>query len=266
MDWLRYYNADFEPEHRVAFYGLDLYSLHRSIGQVLEYLREVDPETAKIAAHRYGCLTPWQSDPAAYGQAALNGTYKSCELQVGRILNELRKKQREYTPQDGGRYFDALQNAKLVVNAEEYYRVMYYGSRASWNLRDGHMFSTLNSLLDFHGNHSKAIVWRTTLTLETQTPRKCHIGGKSILGSFAATSLVINVIPSVSERIRARLLPHRNGTDRWKRRKSCRRCFEVMNDSFTSPDVPNSCFPCDSPGQQTCGINFWSPDCSARLV
>ncbi len=159
VDWLRYYNADFEPEHRVAFYGLDLYSLHRSIGQVLEYLRDVDPETAKIAAHRYGCLTPWQSDPAAYGHAALNGTYKSCELQVGRILNELRKKQREYTPQDGARYFDALQNAKLVVNAEEYYRVMYYGSRASWNLRDGHMFSTLNSLLDFHGNHSKAIVW-----------------------------------------------------------------------------------------------------------
>lgn len=159
VDWLRHYNADFEPEHRIAFYGLDLYSLHRSIGQVLEYLRDVDPETAKIAQHRYGCLTPWQSDPAAYGRAALNGTYRSCDVAVGKMLNELRRKHREYTPRDGERYFDAMQNAKLVVNAEEYYRVMYYGSRASWNLRDGHMFATLASLLDYHGNHSKAIVW-----------------------------------------------------------------------------------------------------------
>lgn len=159
VDWLRYYNADFEPEHRIAFYGLDLYSLHRSIGRVLEYLQDVDPETADIAKHRYGCLTPWQSDPAAYGRAALNGTYRSCEVAVGKMLNELRRKHHEYTPQDGERYFDAMQNARLVVNAEEYYRVMYYGSRASWNLRDGHMFATLESLLDFHGNHSKAIVW-----------------------------------------------------------------------------------------------------------
>ncbi|MEI6037419.1 MAG: protein-L-isoaspartate(D-aspartate) O-methyltransferase [Planctomycetota bacterium] len=159
VDWLRHYNADFEPEHRIAFYGLDLYSLHRSIRQVLEYLRDVDPETAKIAQHRYGCLTPWQSDPAAYGRAALNGTYRSCDVAVGKMLNELRRKHREYTPRDGERYFDAMQNATLVVNAEEYYRVMYYGSRASWNLRDGHMFATLASLLDYHGNHSKAIVW-----------------------------------------------------------------------------------------------------------
>ena len=159
VDWLRHHNADLSREKRVAFYGLDLYSLHRSIGEVLEYLRDVDPETARIARHRYGCLTPWQSDPAAYGHAALNGTYRSCEAAVGKMLNELRSKQREYTPHDGERYFDAMQNAKLVVNAEEYYRVMYYGSRASWNLRDGHMFATLNSLLDYHGNQSKAIVW-----------------------------------------------------------------------------------------------------------
>jgi protein-L-isoaspartate(D-aspartate) O-methyltransferase len=159
VDWLRYYNADFEPEQRVAFYGLDLYSLHRSIGEIVDYLEAVDPETARIARHRYGCLTPWQSDPATYGHAALNGTYRSCEEAVGRMLTELRSKQREYTLRDGERYFDAMQNAKLIVNAEKYYRVMYYGSRASWNLRDGHMFATLNSLLEYHGSHSKAVVW-----------------------------------------------------------------------------------------------------------
>jgi protein-L-isoaspartate(D-aspartate) O-methyltransferase len=36
---------------------------------------------------------------------------------------------------------------------------MYYGSRASWNLRDGHMFDTLKTLLEFYGPAAKAIVW-----------------------------------------------------------------------------------------------------------
>ena len=36
---------------------------------------------------------------------------------------------------------------------------MYYGSRASWNLRDEHMFETLKSLLTHYGAASKAIVW-----------------------------------------------------------------------------------------------------------
>ncbi len=159
VDWLRHHNTERQPSERVAFYGLDLYSLHRSIAQVLEYLKEVDPATAKIARLRYGCLTPWQADPATYGHAALSGTYKSCEQEVVKMLMELRSKQPEYTPRDGERYLDAVQNAKLVANAEKYYRIMYYGSRASWNLRDGHMFATLNSLLDFHGPDSKAIVW-----------------------------------------------------------------------------------------------------------
>ncbi len=159
VDWLRHHNTDREPDERVAFYGLDLYSLHRSINLVLDYLKDVDPEAAKIGRLRYGCLTPWQADPATYGHAALSGTYKSCEHEVVKMLMEMRANQPEYTRQDGERYFDALQNAKLVADAEKYYRIMYYGSRASWNLRDSHMFSTLNSLLDFHGPQSKAIVW-----------------------------------------------------------------------------------------------------------
>lgn len=159
VDWLRHHNADRSYDRRIAFYGLDLYSLHRSIHLVLEYLREVDPDTARIAKLRYGCLSPWESDPATYGHAALSGTYKTCEKEVVKMLADLLEKQTDYTPRDGERYLDAVQNARLVANAEKYYRLMYYGSRASWNLRDGHMFATLNSLLQFHGPGSKAIVW-----------------------------------------------------------------------------------------------------------
>jgi protein-L-isoaspartate(D-aspartate) O-methyltransferase len=55
--------------------------------------------------------------------------------------------------------FDALQNARVVADAEAYYRVMYYGAAESWNLRDRHMFATLESLLAFRGRRSKAVVW-----------------------------------------------------------------------------------------------------------
>ena len=73
VEWLREHNGAAEQGKRVAFHGLDLYSLYDSIRSVLNYLDEVDPESAKVARERYGCLTPWQRDPATYGHAALTG-------------------------------------------------------------------------------------------------------------------------------------------------------------------------------------------------
>ena len=159
VDWLRARNAGVRPEQRVAFHGLDLYSLYSSIDSVLKYLDQVDPHTGRLARLRYGCLTPWQSDPAVYGHAALSGTYRSCEGPVASVLQDLRTRQRAYAEHDGERFLDALQNAQLISNAERYYRIMYYGSRASWNLRDQHMFDTLQALLAFHGPQSRGIVW-----------------------------------------------------------------------------------------------------------
>jgi erythromycin esterase-like protein len=159
VDWLRQHNAGAAPERRVAFHGLDLYSLYSSINSVLRYLDDVDPHAARIARLRYACLTPWQGDPATYGHAALSGGYQSCEAPVVLVLKDLQQKQQAYAEHDGERFLDALQNAQLVSNAERYYRTMYYGSRSSWNLRDRHMFDTLENLLSFHGPDSKAIVW-----------------------------------------------------------------------------------------------------------
>ena len=159
VDWLREHNAAAAPSARVAFHGLDLYSLYVSIRAVLNYLDEVDPDAARVARERYGCLTPWQGDPATYGQAALIGAYRTCEPNVVGALKDLLAKRLAYVGRDGERYFDAVQNARLVTNAERYYRIMYYGSRASWNLRDEHMFTTLKNLLAFYGTDSKAIVW-----------------------------------------------------------------------------------------------------------
>ena len=159
VDWLRARNTGLEPGKRVAFHGLDLYSLYNSIRSVLGYLDEIDPGTARVARQRYGCLTPWQADPPTSGHAALTGAYQTCEREVVTMLLDLMEKRRAYAEHDGERFLDVVQNARLVANAERYYRIMYYGSRASWNLRDGHMFETLKTLLDFHGPTSKAIVW-----------------------------------------------------------------------------------------------------------
>lgn len=159
VDWLRAHNANLEPARRAAFHGLDLYSLYNSIDLVLKYLDDRDPRAARIARHRYACLSPWQADPATYGQAALSGGFQTCEHEVVSMLTDLMQKRRAYAEHDGERFLDAVQNARLVANAERYYRIMYYGSRASWNLRDTHMFETFRTLLDFHGPRSRGIIW-----------------------------------------------------------------------------------------------------------
>ena len=158
--WLATHNRTVpDGRRKVGVYGLDLYSLHRSIGAVLRYLDEVDPEAAAVARHRYACLAPWQADPAAYGAAVLGGSYQSCEDAVSGLLTAVLKERLRNAATDPERFMDAEANARLVANAERYYRVMYYGSVESWNLRDTHMFETLDAVMSYRGSDSKAVIW-----------------------------------------------------------------------------------------------------------
>ena len=160
VEWLREQNEKARGDRApVAFYGLDLYSLFASIQVVLQFLDRVDPTAARVARRRYACLTPWEADPAAYGQAALAGRYRVCEREAVAMLRDLMARRVDYAARDGQAVFDAVQNARLVADAERYYRAMYYGSNESWNLRDRHMFETLEALLAYHGPASKAMVW-----------------------------------------------------------------------------------------------------------
>lgn len=160
IEWLRAHNDETRGDRApVAFHGLDLYSLFASIQAVLQFLDRVDPAAARVARQRYACLTPWEADPAAYGRAALSGRYRVCEREAVAMLRDLMERRVDYAVRDGEAVFDAVQNARLVADAERYYRAMYYGSNESWNLRDRHMFETLEALLAFHGPNSKAVVW-----------------------------------------------------------------------------------------------------------
>ncbi len=160
VHWLARHNQGIEAlSDRVSIHGLDLYSLYNSIGSVLDYLDRVDPQAATVARIRYGCFSPWEKDPATYGRAAITGQMKDCEKEVVTTLESLLQQRMDYRQQDGEAFFDAAHNARVVQNAEKYYRVMYQGSRESWNLRDRHMFDTLQALLAHRGEDAKIVVW-----------------------------------------------------------------------------------------------------------
>jgi len=184
IDWLHERNTPLEMSERAGFYGLDLYSLYNSVRAVIDYLDDVDPDLATIARWRYGCLSPWEGDPAAYGHAALTGAYRNCEQDVVHMLAELYKKRQAYAHQDGERFLDASQNAHLIANAERYYRIMYYGSRASWNLRDQHMFDTLQRVRAHHGKGSKAVVWAHNSHIGDASATEMSVRGEYNIGEL----------------------------------------------------------------------------------
>jgi len=189
---LRDRNEGLPYERRVGLYGLDLYSMYDSLSAVLRYLEATDAAAAEVARARYGCLTPWTGDPAAYGQAAVTGRYRDCEAEVAATLADLLAKRLDYTARDGRSFFDATRNAQLVANAERYYRVLYQGANASWNLRDQHMFDTLLAVLGHHDKDARAVVW-------------AH---NSHVGNAAATEVGARGQHSIGQLARAHYGPH----------------------------------------------------------
>ena len=157
--WLRRHNHDRDYAEMTGFYGLDLYNMSMAMRAVIDFLEEEDPEAAKVAKKRYGCLDPWADDPQRYGAMALQEGYARCEVPVTQMLMDLMSRHFKGLSEQCDEWLDAAANARVVKNAEAYYRVMYRGAEESWNLRDTHMFETLTQLLDAKGPNSKAIVW-----------------------------------------------------------------------------------------------------------
>ena len=167
VEWLRSYNdARADKALRVGFYGLDLYSLNASRAEVVGYLDRVDPEAARRARERYSCFDHFGEDEQAYGMAAGYGVSESCEKEAVQQLSDLQRRAYEYMNRDGlvaeDDFFSAEQNARLVQNAEEYYRAMFRGRVSTWNLRDRHMAETLHALAAWQERRfgfSKIVVW-----------------------------------------------------------------------------------------------------------
>jgi erythromycin esterase-like protein len=165
VGWMREHNRLAEPSETVSFFGLDLYSLTSSIAAVIDYLESVDPQAAARARRRYGCFEDFGGDQD-YGRAVTFGVSESCRRGVVEQLVELRHSAESYLRRDGiaaeDEQFYAEQNARVVRDAEEYYRAMFAAPRDTWNLRDHHMSETLEYLdahLARHGEIPKIVVW-----------------------------------------------------------------------------------------------------------
>jgi erythromycin esterase-like protein len=167
VGWLRAHNDD-QPHARskTGFYGLDLYSMNASMDAVLSYLEKVDPVAARQARERYACFDSFGGDVQRYGYETALGHGYSCEDAVVSQFVEIYSRASELARLDGrvaaDDFFNAEQNARLVKNAEQYYRTMYRSDVSSWNLRDSHMMETLVELerhLTHQGRPPKIVVW-----------------------------------------------------------------------------------------------------------
>ena len=166
VEWLRQYNAAQPLHSQVGFFGIDLYSLFVSMQAVLSYLDKTDPDAAKRARARYACFDHANEDSQAYGYGASFGLSSSCEDEAVQQLREMNRLSAHLPPTPGlerEEAFYAQQNARLVRNAEEYYRTMFRGRVSSWNLRDSHMVETLQALdrhlAAMHGTLPRVAVW-----------------------------------------------------------------------------------------------------------
>ena len=157
VGWLRDFNDARPEEQRAGFYGIDLYSLFSSIEAVIQYLEEVDPDAARRARDRYSCFDHFGEEAQSYGYAAAFGAAESCQEEVVKQLTELTRRRAE-----SEELFSAEQNARLVANAEEYYRSMFAGRVSSWNLRDRHMAETVDALVEHLGRKrqpARLVIW-----------------------------------------------------------------------------------------------------------
>jgi erythromycin esterase-like protein len=164
IEWLRNYHR--EAERIAGFWGIDLYSLQRSRSAVIGYLDRVDPDAARRARYRYSCFDHFGEDTQEYGYSASFGLSETCEQEVLAQLIEIQRSAADYARRDGRvaeeEFFSAEQNARLVKNAERYYRSMFEPGVSSWNVRDQHMADTLDELaafLDRRYGRAKLVVW-----------------------------------------------------------------------------------------------------------
>jgi erythromycin esterase len=155
--WLRYHNQEVGSIDQAGFYGLDVYSLFESIEEVLKQCEKLSPTLAAKIRDRYECFEAFNRDERFYAKS-LSNFPEGCEDEVLNNLRDLLQLRVDKIRQSES-LFDAQQNARIVANAESYYRAMVLGGEDSWNIRDRHMMDTLDSLLKHSGPDSKAIVW-----------------------------------------------------------------------------------------------------------
>ena len=267
--WLREHNARVgDPARQVSFSGLDLYSLYTSAAEVIGYLDRIDPPAAQLARERYGRMTPWEHDPAAYGHAVtLVGRHRA-KTRWCRCSASLLARRLDYAARDGDEFFDAAQNARVVAGAERYYRAMYRGSVESWNLRDVHMFDTLRSVLAHRGTGSKLVVWEHNSHIGDASATEMAVRGELNVGQLCRQAFGDGVFSVGSDRSRHRRPRPVRGMRRWSECASVRRATTATSGCVATAACRRSrstcasrCGPSSAPSSPSRASNAQSASC-----
>ncbi len=174
-----------DPQRQAGIYGLDLYSLPSSMDAVVGFLDRIDPGAAAEVRERYGCLAPWAEQPEMYGALTQRAGIDTCSEDVISVIEDLLGQRFDHLKTNDLAYFDALQNARVVAAAESYYRAMYEGNIESWNLRDTHMFETLEAVLAARGDSAKAVVWAHNSHIGNAAATEMGQSGEINIGQLA---------------------------------------------------------------------------------
>lgn len=179
LDWLREHNRALPPEQRTGFYGLDVYSLWDSLARVIGWLHSNSPSDLPTAMKAWECFAPFNERPENY---AWNTRLvpETCEADVVSLLATVRRR----SILDGDEAFDALQNATIAANAENYYRAMVRTDAGSWNIRDTHMVDTIDRLAAHFGPASKGIIWAHNTHIGDARGTSMHAHGLINLGQL----------------------------------------------------------------------------------
>ncbi|TKB96903.1 erythromycin esterase family protein [Pedobacter cryophilus] len=183
-EWLKQHNKGLSAHKKTGIYGLDVYSLWESMESIMQYLEKTDPAAYHLAEDAFRCFEPYRKDEGRSYAEALNFVPKLCQNEVVNLLKEVRRRMPLYDS-DFENVFSAEQNALVAVNAEKYYEAMLAGGANSWNVRDQHMASTLDRLLTFYGENSKAIVWEHNTHIGDARATNMQTDGMYNIGQLA---------------------------------------------------------------------------------
>jgi erythromycin esterase-like protein len=158
IDWMKMHNEKLPRDKQAGFYGLDVYSLWESLDSIISYLDKVDRNAKETAMKAFRCFEPYNDKEGTTYAHATQFMTRTCEKDVLTLLMEIMRKLPQYNT-DHEAVLSAEQNAHVIADAEKYYRTMLKFGTESWNIRDRHMVSTLDRLMDFHGKDAKGIIW-----------------------------------------------------------------------------------------------------------
>ena len=158
IEWMREYNRKLPADKKAGFYGMDVYGQWEAMDDLLAYAEFYFPEYFEAIAEKLACFERFDRDEWAYARATASGI-ASCEDELNQLVALIAELGRKVGVDKKNEHFRARQNALVIKNAEDFFRLAIHEGPSSWNSRAEHMWLSVKHLFDLYGQNSKGIVW-----------------------------------------------------------------------------------------------------------